>query len=52
MFLRSAIYACVITETAVAFHGRFLWIYSREGVRKVSIPPGNENLVDALRKGA
>ncbi|CAF1086241.1 unnamed protein product [Adineta ricciae] len=52
MFLRGAIYACVITETALAIHGSCLCIYDREGVRKVSIPPGSESLVDELRKGA
>ncbi|CAF1668094.1 unnamed protein product [Adineta ricciae] len=52
MFLRGALYACVITETAVAIHGNCLCIYDREGVRKISIPPGSESLVDELRKGA
>ncbi|CAF1532296.1 unnamed protein product [Adineta ricciae] len=52
MFLRGAIDACFITETAVAIHGSCLCIYDREGVRKVSIPPGSESLVDELRKGA
>ncbi|CAF1639882.1 unnamed protein product [Adineta ricciae] len=51
MFLRGAIYACVVTETALAIHGSSLCVYDREGMRKVCIPPGSENLLDELRKG-
>ncbi|CAF1562737.1 unnamed protein product [Adineta ricciae] len=52
MFLHGAIYACFITETAVAIHGSCLCVFDNEGVRKIYIPSGSESLVDELRKVA